>query len=54
MNLIFEDAGLAKTLRERFDADVARARPVSLESLGRRSWLERLRDRLAALLLRWI
>ena len=54
VNLILEDAELAKSIRERFDADVARARPVSLESLGRRSWLERLRDRLAALLLRWI
>src|SRR5258705_6588242 len=54
VNLIFEDAELAKSIRERFDADVARARPVSLETLGRRSWLERLRDRFAALLLRWI
>ena len=54
VNLILEDAELAKRIRERFDADTAKARPITLEMLAQRSFLERLRDRLAALLLRWI
>ncbi|MFI5315592.1 MAG: phosphatidylserine/phosphatidylglycerophosphate/cardiolipin synthase family protein [Myxococcota bacterium] len=54
VNLIIEDAELAKRACALFDADVAAAREVSLESLGRRSLFERLRDRIAAILLRWI
>ena len=54
VNLIVEDAEFAKGAAAVFDADAARAREVSLESLGRRSFLERLRDRIAAILLRWI
>ncbi len=54
VNLVLEDAGLAKRLRDRIDADLARARPVDLESLARRGAWDRLLDRLAAVLLRWI
>ena len=54
VNLILEDAELAKRIRERFDADAARARTIDLPMLARRGFWERLRDRLAALLLRWI
>jgi cardiolipin synthase len=54
VNLVIEDAGVAKRLRDRIDADLARARPVDLDSLARRSAFERLLDRLAALLLRWV
>lgn len=54
VNLVLEDAGVAKRLRDRIDADLARARPVDLDSLARRGAFERLLDRLAALLLRWV
>jgi cardiolipin synthase len=54
VNLVIEDAGVAKRLRDRIDADLARARPVDLEALARRGAFERLLDRLAALLLRWV
>ena len=54
VNLVIEDAGVAKLLRDRVDADLARARPVDLDALGRRGVFEQLLDRLVALLLRWI
>jgi cardiolipin synthase len=54
VNLVLEDAGLAKRLRDRIDADLARARLVDLESLARRGAWDRLLDRLAAVLLRWV
>jgi cardiolipin synthase len=54
VNLVIEDADVAKRLRDRIDADLARARPVDLASLGRRGVFERLLDRLAAILLRWV
>jgi cardiolipin synthase len=54
VNLVIEDEGVAKRLRDRIDADLARARRVDLASLARRGWLDRLLDRLAAVLLRWI
>lgn len=54
VNLVIEDAGLAKRLRDRIDADLARARPVDLDSLARRGPWDRLLDRLAAILLRWL
>jgi len=54
VNLVIEDAGVAKRLRDRIDADLARARPVDLASLARRGTWQRLLDRLAALLLRWV
>lgn len=54
VNLVLDDPGTAKRLRDQIDADVAHARPVDLESLARRGIFERLVDRLAALLLRWV
>jgi cardiolipin synthase len=54
VNLVIEDAGVAKRLRDRIDGYLARARAVDLESLARRGVFERLRDRLAAILLRWV
>ena len=54
VNLILEDADLAKRVRERFDTDAARARTIDLATLARRSLFERVRDWLASLLLRWI
>ena len=54
VNLIVEDAEFAKGAAAVFDADAARAREVSLESLGRRSLLERMLDGFWALVLRWI
>jgi cardiolipin synthase len=53
VNLVIEDAGVAKRLRDRIDADLSRARPIDLASLARRGVFERLVDRLAAVLLRW-
>lgn len=53
VNLVIEDPGVAKRLRDRIDADIARARPVDLESLAGRGLWERFLDRWAALLLRW-
>jgi cardiolipin synthase len=53
VNLVIDDAGIAKRLRDRIDADIAHARPVDLESLARRSGWDRFLDRCAALLLRW-
>ncbi len=54
VNLVIEDADVAKRLRDRIDADLSRARPVDLDSLARRGLVERLLDRLAAVLLRWL
>ena len=54
VNLVIDDAGVAKGLRDRFDADVARARRVDLETLAQRAPLERMLDWMASLLLRWI
>jgi cardiolipin synthase len=54
VNLIVEDADFAKGAAAVFDADAARAREVSLESLGRRGLLERMLDGFWALVLRWI
>src|SRR5262245_969727 len=54
VNLILEDAELAKRIRERFDTDAARSRTIDLATLARRSVFERVRDWLASLLLRWI
>ena len=54
VNLVIEDADLTKRAAEMFDADAAQAREVTLESLGRRSWVERARDRFWAIVLRWI
>ncbi len=54
VNLIVEDRDFAKRVRESFDSDFARGRPIDLESLARRSFIERLRDRLAAFLVRLI
>ena len=54
VNLVVEDADFAKQATALFELDVARAREVTLESLGRRGFLERVRDRFWALLLRWI
>jgi len=53
VNLVIDDAGVAKRLRDRIDADIARARPVDLASLAGRGLWERVLDRCAALLLRW-
>jgi cardiolipin synthase len=54
VNLVIDDAGVAKTVRDRFDAYVSRARRVDLETLAQRGIGERLLDWLAAQLLRWI
>jgi cardiolipin synthase len=54
VNLILEDAEFAKRVREGIEADTARGQPVDLAALARRGFVERLRDRLAAILLRWI
>ena len=54
VNVVIEDAELAKRVCETFDADVARAREVTLESLGKRSLYERFRDRFWAIVLRWV
>ncbi|HTO07316.1 MAG TPA: phospholipase D-like domain-containing protein [Myxococcota bacterium] len=54
VNLVIEDADVAKRTIDLFDADIAQAREVTLESLGRRSWLERMRDRFWAVVLRWV
>jgi cardiolipin synthase len=54
VNLIVEDRDFAKRVSDAFDADFARARAVDLDVLARRSFLDKLRDRLAAILLRWI
>ncbi len=54
VNLVVEDADFAKAATELFDADVAGAREVSLESLGRRSFLERMLDGFWAIVLRWL
>ena len=54
VNLVIEDSGAVKRLRDRIDADLARARAVDLDSLARRGGFERLVDRLAAVLLRWL
>jgi cardiolipin synthase len=54
VNLIIENAELAKQATALFDADAALAREVSLESLGRRGFFERWIDGVCALLLRWI
>jgi cardiolipin synthase len=53
VNLVIDDDGAAKRLSDRIDADIARARPVDLESLARRGLWERFLDRWAAVLLRW-
>ncbi|HKC49503.1 MAG TPA: phospholipase D-like domain-containing protein [Myxococcota bacterium] len=54
VNLIVEDAEFAKGSSALFDADAAQAREVSLESLGRRSLVERMLDGFWAIVLRWI
>jgi len=54
VNLVVEDAELAKRASAVFDADAACAREVSLESLGRRSFFERIRDAFWAIVLRWV
>jgi cardiolipin synthase len=54
VNLVIEDADVAKRALDLFDADVAEAREVTLESLGRRSLFERIRDRFWAIVLRWV
>jgi len=54
VNLIVEDAELAKQASALFDEDAARAREVSLESLGRRGFFERLLDGFWAFVLRGV
>jgi cardiolipin synthase len=54
VNLIVADADVTKRASALFDADAALAREVSLESLGRRSVLERVLDGFWALVLSWI
>jgi cardiolipin synthase len=54
VNLVFENASLAQRVAARFDADIAMARQIDLAAFGRRGFIERLRDWLSALLLRWI
>ncbi len=54
VNLVIEDEGIAKRLRDRIDADTAKGRHVDLATLASRGFIDRLLDRLAAVLLRWI
>jgi cardiolipin synthase A/B len=54
VNLVVEDAEFAKRATELFDTDVARAREVTVESLGARNFFERVRDRFWAVVLRWV
>ena len=54
VNLVLDDPGVAKRLREQIDADISRARAVDLDALSRRGIFERLVDRVAAILLRWV
>ncbi len=54
VNLVIDDPGIAKRVRERFEAEVERARPVDLAALASRPPMERLLDWFASLLLRWI
>ena len=54
VNLIVEDADLAKRASGVFDADTAEAREVTLETLGRRGLLERFLDGFWALVLSWL
>ena len=54
VNLIVEDAELPSALRRAFAADVSRSRAVDERSLAARGTLERVVDRLAALLLLFI
>ncbi len=54
VNLVLDDPGIAKRLRDQMDADLSEARVVDLDSLARRGLLERLLDRLASILLRWL
>ena len=52
VNVIIEGGEIPMRLRQRFELDVADSRPVDDSSLGARSALERLLDRLASLLVR--
>ncbi len=54
VNLIVEDTELTKRVADVFDGDLAKAREITLESLGRRSFLERTRDGFWAFVLRWV
>jgi cardiolipin synthase A/B len=54
VNVVIEDAELAKRVTELFDADAALAREVTLQSLEKRSLFERFRDRFWAIVLRWV
>jgi len=54
VNLIAEDVDFAKRVRDGVLRDAARATPIDMAALSRRGFVERIRDRIAALLLRWI
>jgi cardiolipin synthase len=52
VNLLLEGGNVADQIAEAFDRDLDSSAPVDADALARRSWLERLLDRLSALVLR--